>query len=293
MSGAASWGPEAEPPTNAALRRALTLASEVMVIDAAPGDSWPDSAARFTVAGTQVADLAQLLAIVDGGTGDVCRCLGGPTFVLRGPAGEQVAQWTLHHGRNIRAVGNCDAELRDGPGVVRWLADHGMTGPLESERRLARQAAEDEERRAEWVAAAPRGLTEAAEAASRREEGAEGRLADAVRREYPAEEDRVRVLLAWAGFPARHASGTPWHELGAERMLLAEPPETVFAALAARPPLPAELDGAAELFTCLDWQKEPRPAIPPPLRSLLIAHVERTGTEPMKFRMRHGYGHGG
>jgi hypothetical protein len=289
VSHAASRQPGDEPPTNAALRRVLALASEVVIAEAGGGGDGRDGAARFVVTGAEVAGLARLLAIVDGGTGDMCRCTGGLAFLLCDKAGGQVAQWTLHHQRNIRGIGNCDAELRDAPGATRWLADHGLTGPLRSERLFARLSREREARRAEWVAAAPQGLTGAAEAASRREEGAEGRLAGAVRREYPAGEGRIRALLAWAGFPARHESGTPWHEAAPERMLLQELPEAIFAALAARP-TPAQMDGTAELFTCVAWGQQPRPAIPKPLRSLLIDHVKRTGTEPMKFRMRHGYG---
>jgi hypothetical protein len=66
--------------------------------------------------------------------------------------------------------------------------------------------------------------------------------------------------------------------------------ESIYAELAATPPTPAHLDGAAELFTCFEWAGSARAAIPGGLRSQLIAHVEATGTEPMKFRMRHGCG---
>ncbi|GAA4258770.1 hypothetical protein GCM10022255_080720 [Dactylosporangium darangshiense] len=51
-----------------------------------------------------------------------------------------------------------------------------------------------------------------------------------------------------------------------------------------------QLDGAAELFTCFGWTRPLRAEVPEPLRSQLIAHVTATGTEPMRFRMRHGYG---
>jgi len=53
---------------------------------------------------------------------------------------------------------------------------------------------------------------------------------------------------------------------------------------------PVQLDGAADLFTCLEWTRPLRAEIPEPLRSQLIAHGTATGTGPMRFRMRHGYG---
>jgi hypothetical protein len=73
-------------------------------------------------------------------------------------------------------------------------------------------------------------------------------------------------------------------------MLLAEPTESIFNALISASLTPGQLDGAAELFTSLEWTRS-RPAdIPDSLRSLLIAHVTATGTDPMKFRMRDGFG---
>ncbi|MEV6812588.1 hypothetical protein [Micromonospora sp. NPDC051296] len=84
--------------------------------------------------------------------------------------------------------------------------------------------------------------------------------------------------------------GTPWYELAPERMLLTEPTESIFNALASASMTPRQLDGAAELFTSLEWIGSQHADIPESLRSVLIAHVTTTGTDPMKFRMRHGYG---
>src|SRR5262249_8629632 len=99
-----------------------------------------------------------------------------------------------------------------------------------------------------------------------------------------------------AGFPNRqtvlvdgqlwNAGGVPWYELAPQRLLLAESPETIFDALTSAELSSVQLDGAEELFTGFEWTAE----IPEPLRSVLIDHVTATGTEPMKFRMRHGYG---
>jgi hypothetical protein len=91
--------------------------------------------------------------------------------------------------------------------------------------------------------------------------------------------------VAWAGFPPRQASGTPWYELAPERMLLAEPTESIFEALMSAPLTPRQLDGAAELFTSMTWTRTPRADLPGPLRSSVIAHVTATGTDPMKFRL--------
>jgi hypothetical protein len=274
-----------EAPTTALLERVLARAAEVLIVEAPPNDLDRADAARVLVSGTEIGELARLLAVVDGGTGDRCRCLGWPTILVSDATGREIAQWTLHHQTGIRGLGNCDAELRDGPRLTDWLAGHGLTGSLRAQQMLGRQEAEAEKRRARWVAAAPPDLAEAAEAASHWEGGAEQRLAALVAIRYPDTVERIRTLVAWAGFPPRQASGTPGYELAPERMLLAEPTESIFDALMSSPLTPEQLDGAAELFTSMTWTRTPRADIPESLRSSVIAHVTATGTDPMKFRL--------
>jgi hypothetical protein len=230
--------------------------------------------------------------VVDGGNGDRCRCSGWPTIVVRDGARRQTAQWTLHHQTAISGLGNCDADLRDGPGLTDWLAERGLTGSRAAQQAMAAEAAGREQRRLAWVRAAPPPLTEAAEAASHwGDDEAVDRLVDLVAERYPDAVDRIRTMLAWAGFPPRSSDGgVYWYESVPERILLAEPNEAIFDALASAPLTPAQLDGAAELFTSLEWTRPLRAEVPEPLRSQLIAHVTATGTGPMLFRMRHGYG---
>jgi len=255
-----------------------------------PDDPGRGDAARIVVSGDEIGELTRLLAVVDGGNGDRCRCLGWPTIRVFDATGRELARWTLHHQTGIRGLGNCDADLRDGPALTTWLADHGLTGSRERQEMLPRQRAEGEKRRAQWVRAAPAVLTEAAEAVSRGMDGAEEELADLVSQRFPDAAERIRMLMAWAGFPPRQADGTPWSELAPQRMLLSESNESIFNALASAPLTPEQLDGAAELFTSLEWTLPLRAGVPEPLRSQLIAHVTATGTDPMRFRMRHGYG---
>ncbi|MCM0673124.1 hypothetical protein NCC78_00010 [Micromonospora phytophila] len=275
------------------MERVLAKAAEVLIIEASGDELDRTDAARIVLSGKEIAELARLLAVVDGGTADRCLCLGWPTILVLDVTGRELARWTLHHQTAIRGLGSCDAELRDGAGLTGWLAEHGLTGSREVQQMLARQAVENEERRVQWVKAAPPTLVRAAKAASRRETGAEERLADLVARRYPDALERIRALASWAGFPPRHTTttgGTPWYELAPQRLLLAEPTESIFNAMASASLTPDQLDGAAELFTSLEWTRSQRAEIPESLRSLLIAHVTATGTDPMKFRMRNGYG---
>ncbi|XVV16903.1 hypothetical protein ACQP2X_21750 [Actinoplanes sp. CA-131856] len=190
-------------PSTALLEHVLAQASEVLIVEAYADEIDEPDAARTMVSGEDIGQLARRLAVVDGGTGDHCLCMGWPTILVSDGAGREIACWTLHHQTGIRGLGNCDAELLDGPGLTDWLADRGLTRSREVQQVLAREAAETEERRAEWVAAAPPGLTEAAERASRGEPGAEEALAGLVVRLYAEPIERIRALTAWAGFPPR------------------------------------------------------------------------------------------
>jgi hypothetical protein len=232
------------------------------------------------------------LAVVEGGFGGRCLCLGWPTIVVSGEDGRELARWTVHHQTHLRGVDDRDSDLalRDGPALTEWLAAHGLTGSRGAQLALAHQAEQSEARRARWVAAGPAGLQYFAEAVTRRERAAEDRLASMLARRIPDRADRIRVLTAWAGVPARENGGTSWYELAPQRFLLAEATEAILDALTAVPLSPGQLDGAAELFTSLEWTRPLRAEVPQPLRSQLIAHVTATGTEPMRFRMRHGYG---
>lgn len=274
-----------EAPTTALLERVLAQAAQVLIVEAAPTDLDRAGAARVVVSGAGIAELARLLAVVDGGTGDRCRCLGWPTIIVSDPTGGEIARWTLHHQTGIRGLGDCDAELRDPAGLTDWLAERGLTASREAQRMVARQAAESEARRVRWVRAAPPGLAVAADAASRREPGADESLTALLAERYPDAVARIRALVAWAGFPPRQGSGTPWYELAPARILLAEPAESIFAALASAPLTPELLDGAAELFTSMEWTGSERADVPEPLWSTLVAHVAATGTDPMRFRM--------
>ncbi|MEU9394548.1 hypothetical protein AB0D86_31715 [Streptomyces sp. NPDC048324] len=257
--------------------------------------------ARTVVSDAAIAELAELLAVVDGGTGDRCRCEGWPTILIYGTTGEQIACWTLHHQSGVRGVGDCDADLRDGPALTEWLAERGLTRSRAVQEELAARRAEEDGRRLRWVQAAPAGLRDAArnvctppgpdtEAWSTRLGQAAARLAALAHDSYPDEIERIRALIAWAGVTARESTGgLKWYDMAVQQQLLAEDPDHILAALTVRRPNSAQLDGAAQLFASLEWTGAYGRQLPEPLRSTLIEHIRTHGTEPMKFRLRHGY----
>ncbi|WP_225839795.1 hypothetical protein [Streptomyces sp. NK08204] len=288
-------------PTTARLRDVLNRAGRVVIAEGSPDEADSAGVARIAVTGAEIADLARLLALVDGGTGDRCQCSGWPTIMVHDVEGELIACWTLHHQSGLRGIGDCDADLRDGPALTEWLAERGLTRSREVQAGLAVQEAEEDRRRLRWLQATPAGLHDAAmdvsdppgrdlEAWSGRLRDAKARLATLVQDGYPDGIERIRVLLAWAGVPARESTGgLKWYDMAVQQQLLAEDPDLILTALAVRPPSPAQLDGATQLFASLEWTGAHGKQLPEPLRSMLIEHIRADGTDPMRFLMRHGY----
>jgi hypothetical protein len=287
-------------PTTAKLRSVLERASRVVIAEAAPDEADSADVPRIMVSGTEIADLGRLLAIVDGGTGDLCRCRGWPTILIYS-GNELIARWTLHHQSGLRGVGNCDADLVDGPALSVWLAEHGLTGSRDVQVELARERAAAEPRRIRWIQAAPAGLTKAAEAVartpddnhrswSRYQDVARNRLATQLRRRHPETTERIRALLAWAGLAAREPSGgLRWYDQAVEQLLLAEPAGAIIAALTNPSPSTAHLDGAAQLFGSLGWTAQHGKQLPEPLKTMLAEHIRVTGTDPMRTRLSWGH----
>ncbi|MFD9407121.1 hypothetical protein ACFWBN_08895 [Streptomyces sp. NPDC059989] len=296
-----AMGMSGDAPTTAGLWDVLDRATRVVIVEGPPAMADSPDLARIVVTGAEIAGLAQLLAIVDGGTGDRCRCTGWPTITVHGASGEQITRWTLHHQSGLRGLGDCDADLQDGPALTEWLAERGLTRSRDVQAELAAQEAEADRRRMRWVRAAPLGLSEAAAAVahppgrdhaawSRHLEGAKDRLAALTRSRYPVRTERIRALLAWAGIPSREsAGGLMWYDIAVQQQLLSEDRDSVIAAISTQPPSPGQLDGAAELFGSLAWTKAHGKKLPKPLKKILIRHVQAVGTDAMKFRMRHGY----
>ncbi|MER6677285.1 hypothetical protein [Streptomyces sp. NPDC000983] len=288
-------------PTTTRVREVLNRAGRVVIAEGSPAVADSADVARIVVSGAEIADLAQLLAVVEGGAGDWCLCDGRPTIMVYDVKGGLIACWTLHHQSALRGIGDCDADLQDGPALTEWLAERGLTRSRKVQAGLAAQEAEEERRRLRWLQAAPSGLRDAAtevsippgrdlEAWSRRLKDARTRLTTIAQDECPEVIERIRVLLAWAGISAREpTSGMKWYDMAVQQMLLAEDPELIIAALATGSPSPVQLDGATQLFCSFEWTAAQGTDLPEPLRSMLIEHIEADGTDPMRSRMSHGY----
>jgi hypothetical protein len=110
--------------------------SAVQIVEGGEIDG-PVSGRAVLVAFSDAASVDALRALTTAGrfTGDVCRCAGEPTLVLRGPAGQVLASGSLHgHGRVSwdRARSRNDLDVADPAGLRLFLAERGVPGQLAS-----------------------------------------------------------------------------------------------------------------------------------------------------------------
>lgn len=218
-----------------------------------------------------------------------CLCLGDQALEFY--AGRRrKAIIGLHHGRSLRWDGywRYDALLSDGRGLLNWLADRGVEGPLAAYEESERRAEEYRQATLNWRRSMPRCLrpfwdsgemqvpdvtafvtyqelqksSPGAPAADSNNSLAP--LLKALAREYPDETARLLALFQWFGSGEGKWSGFPSYESVAEMLLLTFPTGRLVAALTAGPltgehmsggpltggPLtPAHLEGAARYFS--------------------------------------------
>jgi hypothetical protein len=220
-----------------------------------------------------------------------CMCRGDPALELW--AGDsRRATIGVHHGVSVRVDGWwSDAPLRDGEGLLRWLAERGAPEPLAVWTAERAERARGEVRRAAWLAGAPAGLRERLAAL----EGAGQMLprflkatdedvraaVDAVRAELGA--DTEAALLRWFGGAGGPWSGYPAYESVAEVLLQRVAIERVIAAGASEDE--AVLMGVARFVARHGAAPRERRMIGEELRGRLAGLVQHRGDVDMQQRL--------
>lgn len=226
--------------------------------------------------------LGESLRIKDRSAGH-CMCLGDPTIELLGEGAERLALITLHHGRTIRwNRWKDDAELLDGPGLLGWLADRGVTYPLRDYEENCRRAEHGERAWHRWLDHMPSCLSPFAQEMRRdfgwnifiaapdfTESGAtahdipkerEGRtvpiekLRNALGETYPDGADRALALLDWFGNGLGPWTGFPAYEEIADLLLLRVSEDDLKRALSQLGLSEAQLEGGARFLSGPDSQ---------------------------------------
>lgn len=219
-----------------------------------------------------------------------CMCLGHPAIELWVGDRRRVTIG-VHHGRSVRVDGWwSDAPLVDGEGLLRWLADHGVAGPLETFLAERAAASEHEVRRVAWAAATPAILRP-------RMAGLAGRgmlprflkatdadaiaAVEAVRAVYGVE--AAVVLLGWFGGPGGPWSGYPAYEQIVEVLLQCVAIEELIAAGESEEE--GVLLGLARFLARHGAAPRERRLVSEALRGRLIELVERRGDADMRARL--------
>jgi len=281
--GLASPGPA---PTQAALDALLCRATRVRVREPIPSDGQACRVFLETERQTDLDALREALRIHDGGIGH-CMCFGTVEFELFEGTG-LVAQISLHHGVSIRLAPLFYNAALVSPGpILEWLAERGVTFPLEEFKRDQQRRAEYEKAAVRWHEAMPDCLKmhwgEMRQGLDCRDE-----YVEIVERTYPNPVERARVLLEWYGKGQGPWSGFPAYEQVPERILLRIPLDSL---LAAREPVQndAMIKGTARLFggwSFFQARPEELKRLPLELKRQLLEHSLLSTDDDQRGRAR-------
>ncbi|MCO5165392.1 MAG: hypothetical protein M9894_03365 [Planctomycetes bacterium] len=239
--------------------------------------------------------------------GGHCMCHGDHALEFLDDEGRVVALLGLHHGRSIRwEAWKDDAILREGMSVISWLAERGVTRPLELDEQQRREQVEYERARQRWEAATPtclRGLVaerEGLDHPDAHEEKYEGHAESlavveaALAKAYEDEDERLVALLAWFGSGKGPWSGYPSYEGEPEQLLMRYPtPVLIRAFESVSDPVEEVLEGAARLFggwTFSSRRERDRSLLSNALKRRLLEHVLPTQDEDKAGRAMSAFG---
>ncbi|WP_433174098.1 hypothetical protein [Actinoallomurus sp. CA-150999] len=279
-----------------ALDVVLRDARRVMVTDAVPPASHLIGAeVVIDLSAPAELDRLRTAMAVASVPGMVCACLGDVRFDFLDEDGGDLTAVVLHHGLTLRWYGwDGDAVLVDGISLLRWLDDHGASGPL-------RQFEEDERRRlrarsqeAEWLAAMPAVLADLSErilAPSQMGGNPSpdllAEIQDRLDHAFPEPASRVLALLKWCGAGTGRFSGFPVYELVPSLLLKDLPIADIVAGLQ-DPRADARHDRGAVRHLA-GWksrrrQKRDIAAIPAPLKARLLETARASGDREQQRR---------
>lgn len=286
-------------PSQQALDQMLSSATRVRVFDGGMSDSRPLGANLLDVADPEsLAALRDDLAIVeDPTTFGHCMCLGDLAMQFYAH-NKLVATIGLHHGRSIRSnVWKHDAQLQNGKQLLTWLADRGVTAPLEAYEADQRRAQAYHEQADRWQAAVPSCLepyTDQIMGSFPSSAPSELQpLLEALRRTYPEPQILALELFSWFGSGAGPWTGFPSYETLPESLLLTFPASLLVEALGAQPLQGAHVEGAARYFagwTFNHHKGEEAREIPLELKRRLLEHSLRSSDADKRQRAEAAFG---
>jgi hypothetical protein len=220
-----------------------------------------------------------------------CMCLGDNAIECYADQ-ELLATIGLHHGISIRwDVWKDDGQLQDGQALLNWLADRGVTAPLEAYRAAQQRATERQGAAQRWIEAIPACLRPHWPEMQGFNVDIEV-LRQALASVYPDHVTRALALFAWFGSGAGPWSGFPMYERVAEELLLDVPTAELVAALAEHQLTATQLGGAARYFAGWSFYKQ-KPnelqQLPAEIKRRLLAHSRTSSDEDVIQRAERAF----
>lgn len=240
-----------------------------------------------------IAMLHTCLAIVeDARTFGHCMCLGDNAIECYRDQ-ELIATIGLHHGHSIRwDVWKHDAQLRDGQALLKWLADRGVSSPLQAYQAQQQRAEEARQATKRWHEAMPTCLHPYWPQMQDFQVDLEP-LRHGLLISYPDHMSCVRALFGWFGSGKGPWSGFPMYEQVAEQLLLGFPTDELVEALREHTITPAQLEGAARYFAGWEFHKH-KPndiqQIPADLKQHLLRHSLTSSNNDKVQRAQKAFG---
>jgi hypothetical protein len=246
----------------------------------------------------QIAQCVQGICIDSDESGFACGCCGDPTLEFY-KDDAIVVSLGFHHGQSLRwpdgkwsgdgALTRNSAEF-----LVRWLTDHGVSGPQEEREEQIRLQQESRESNDKWLRAMPECLKpfwSDMQLPFVRKGTQE--LEAALTKEFPDSNARVLALLTWYGSGEGPWSGYPHYESIAEELLLLNKTESILAAIQDQELTEQQTEGLARLLAGRSFSQQ-RPNdlrnVPDELKARLLKYSLQSNDEDRRRRAQAAFG---
>lgn len=288
-----------QPPTQASLDDLFAASQRARIVEGGVShDRALGEDALLLVGPDDLAALRSLLRIREPSRSLHCMCPGDIAIELHGEEGP-LATLGFHHGVSIRYHRwSSDAELLDGPALLHWLDDRGVSGPLEDYQGVLSAHRSLERARRIWIEAAPPCLEPFLASLEADEMGlplrpnapaydhAHARIEAA----YTVPEEQALALLAWFSHGAGPWSGFPAYESAAEVLLDRLGTSLVLRAIERSPKNEVVLEGAARYLASharVSARKSEISPVPDTLWAHLTEIVSRSGIADNIAQLEH------
>lgn len=246
----------------------------------------------------QIAQVVRGIQINPGDSGFHCMCCGNPTFEFyRGDT--LMVSLGFHHGLSLRwpdGKWEGDGLLSEASAkfLIKWLADHGVSGPKEEREEDLSRAKKSEADQKKWLRAMPESLKPFwHNMGDPFKSNSNQKMATALAQQYPDQKARILALLTWFGSGEGPWSGFASYESVPEELLLLHKTEDILRAIRDVELTEQQTEGLARFLGGWAFSKQRSDdllLVPPELKARLLRHSLKAGDEDKRDRARAAFG---